>query len=63
MHSVHQLAIETISTVHSTDFKSGEVEIGIVSMGDDEPEKTRGLWRVMSDEEAEQHLIAYGEKD
>lgn len=58
-----QLAIETISTVHSTDFKAGEVEIGLVSLSDDEPEKTRGNWRVMSDDEVEEHLVAYGEKD
>lgn len=61
--TVLQLAIETISTVHSTDFKAGEVEIGLVSLSDDEPEKSRGLWRVMSDEEVDKHLVAYGEKD
>jgi len=60
---VIELAIETMSTVHSTDFKPGEVEIGIVSSGDGEPEKTRGLWRVLPDDEVEKHLVAYGEKD
>ncbi|KAF8306248.1 20S proteasome subunit [Clavulina sp. PMI_390] len=60
---VIELAIETISTVHSTDFKAGEVEIGLVSVSEDEPEKSRGSWRVMSDDEVEQHLVAYGEKD
>jgi 20S proteasome subunit alpha 1 len=58
-----QLAIETISTVHSTDYKVGEVEIGIVSLSDDEPLDLRGKWRIISDEEVEKHLIAYGEKD
>jgi 20S proteasome subunit alpha 1 len=57
------MAIETISTVHSTDFKAGEVEIGIVSTSEDEDPKSRGLWRVMDDAEIERHLIAYGEKD
>lgn len=58
-----QIAIECISTVLQTDFKSGEVEIGIVSESEDEPEKTRGLWRVFPESEVEQHLLAYGEKD
>jgi len=60
---VIEMAIETISTVHSTDFKAGEVEIGIVSESEDEPEKTRGKWRVMDTAEVERHLLAYGEKD
>jgi len=62
-NQVIELAIETISTVHSTDFKPGEVEIGIVSDSEEESAKTRGLWRVLSDEEVEKHLILYGEKD
>lgn len=57
------MAIEAISTVHSTDFKAGEVEIGIVSSAADEDEKTRGLWRVMKADEVERWLLAYGEKD
>jgi 20S proteasome subunit alpha 1 len=60
---VIEMAIEAISTVHSTDFKPGEVEIGITSIGENEPVETRGLWRVMSEEEVEKHLVAYGEKD
>ena len=47
----------------STDFKSGEVEIGIVSESPDEPEKTRGKWRTFDLEEVEHHLLAYAEKD
>jgi len=62
-NEVIEIAIECISTVLQTDFKSGEVEIGIVSESEDEPEKTRGLWRVFTDSEVEQHLLAYGEKD
>jgi len=60
---VIDMAIEAISTVHATDFKAGEVEIGIVSSSSDEDEKTRGQWRVMQTEEVEKWLLAYGEKD
>ncbi|KAG8929432.1 Proteasome subunit YC7alpha/Y8 (protease yscE subunit 7) [Tulasnella sp. 419] len=60
---VIELAIETISTVLQTDFKPGELEIGIVSESEDEPEKSRGKWRVFSEQELEQHLLAYGERD
>ena len=58
-----QMAIEAISTVHATDYKPGEVEIGIVSDAEDEDPKTRGQWRVMGVEEVEKHLLAYAEKD
>jgi 20S proteasome subunit alpha 1 len=58
-----QLAIEALSTVHATDFKADEVEMGIVSTSDDEDEKTRGLWRTLSEEELDEHLSAYVEKD
>ena len=57
------MAIEAISTVHATDFKADEVEIAIVSEGDDEDSKTRGRWRVMDEAEIERHLLAYAEKD
>ena len=57
------MAIEAISTVHATDFKPGEVEIGIVSDSDEEPIKTRGQWRVLPEDEVEKHLLAYAEKD
>jgi len=49
--------------VHGTDYKAGEIEIGIVSDGEGEGEKTRGMWRVMDVEEVERHLLAYAEKD
>jgi 20S proteasome subunit alpha 1 len=57
------MAIEAISTVHATDFKPGEVEVGIVSEGEGEDLKTRGQWRVMDESEVEKHLLAYAEKD
>jgi len=60
---VVEMAIEAISTVHATDFKAGEVEIGIVSTSDDEDVKTRGQWRVLPEAEVEKHLLAYAEKD
>jgi 20S proteasome subunit alpha 1 len=57
------MAIEAISVVHATDFKPGEIEIGIVSDSPDENPKTKGKWRVMSETEVEKHLLAYAEKD
>lgn len=57
------MAIEAISTVHATDFKPDEVEIGIVSDGEEEDPKSRGQWRVMDVAEVERHLLAYAEKD
>ncbi|KAF8629593.1 hypothetical protein AX15_003339 [Amanita polypyramis BW_CC] len=62
-NEVIEMAIETMSTVHSTDYKPGEIEIGIVSTSPDEDVKTRGFWRVMAESEIEQHLLAYAEKD
>jgi len=52
-----------MSTVHATDYKPGEMEIGIVSTADEENPKTRGQWRVLSEAEVEHHLLAYAEKD
>ncbi|KAI0693490.1 20S proteasome subunit [Cytidiella melzeri] len=60
---VIEMAIEAISVVHATDFKPGEVEIGIVSNGEEEDVKTRGQWRVLPEDEVEKHLLAYAEKD
>jgi len=57
------MAIEAMSTVHATDYKPGEIEIGIVSNSPEEGEKTKGLWRVMDEAEIEKHLLAYAEKD
>lgn len=52
-----------MSTVHATDYKAGEIEIGIVSTAQDEDLKTRGEWRVMDEAEVERYLLAYAEKD
>ncbi|KAF8911256.1 nucleophile aminohydrolase [Mucidula mucida] len=60
---VIEMAIEAMSTVHATDYKPGEIEIGIVSDAEEEPEKTKGKWRVMGEAEIEEHLLAYAEKD
>ncbi|KAF9485366.1 20S proteasome subunit [Pholiota conissans] len=60
---VIEMAIEVMSTVHATDYKPGEIEIGIVSNSPEENEKTRGKWRVMGEAEIEEHLLAYAEKD
>jgi 20S proteasome subunit alpha 1 len=57
------MAIEAMATVHATDYKPDEVEIGIVSAADEESPKLRGRWRVMSVAEVEEHLLAYAEKD
>lgn len=57
------MAVEIMSTVHATDYKPGEIEIGIVSDSAEEDSKTRGKWRVMGEAEIEQHLLAYAEKD
>lgn len=62
-HGDCQIAIEAMSTVHATDYKPGEIEIGIVSTAEEESPKTGGLWRVLSEEEVEDHLLAYAEKD
>ncbi|KAG1729073.1 20S proteasome subunit [Suillus paluster] len=60
---VIEIAIEAMSTVHATDYKAGEIEIGIVSTAEEEDPKTRGEWRVMDETEVERYLLAYAEKD
>ncbi len=52
-----------MSTVHATDYKAGEIEIGIVSTSEEEDENVRGQWRVMGEAEIEEHLMAYAERD
>ncbi|KAI6126967.1 20S proteasome subunit [Pisolithus sp. B1] len=54
---------EVMSTLHETDGKLEEVEIGIVSASEGENPKTRGFWRVTSVAEVEHHLSACAEKD
>ncbi|KAL1700391.1 nucleophile aminohydrolase [Schizophyllum commune] len=57
--AVLEMAIEAMSTVHATDYKPGEIEIGICSTADGE----EGLWRVLDEAEVERHLLAYAERD
>jgi 20S proteasome subunit alpha 1 len=57
------MTVEIMSTVHATDYKPGEIEVGIVSTGEEESVKTRGKWRVMDETEIERHLLAYAERD
>lgn len=57
------MAIEAMSTVHGTDYKAGEIEIGIVSDSQDEDARSKGNWRVLSEDEVESYLLAYAEKD
>ncbi|KAL7411539.1 nucleophile aminohydrolase [Mrakia frigida] len=63
-----ELAVEALSTVLATDFKSGEIEIGISSTAEDEPMPKgtatgKGLWRQMDEEEKNEWLVKVGEKD
>lgn len=60
---VIEMAIEALSTVHATDYKPDQVEIGLVSTSSEEDIKTQGQWRVLSTAEVEKHLLAYAEKD
>ncbi len=60
-----QVAIECLSSVCSTDFKSSEIEIGISSTSPDETSKEGegGRFRQMSEEERGEWLVRVGEKD
>lgn len=57
--TVIEMAIEAMSTVHGTDYKPAEIEMGITSTADGE----EGAWRVMDEAEVERHLLAYAERD
>lgn len=66
--AVIELAIEALSSVCATDFKSGEIEIGICSSAEEEPvpegvAKGEGLFRQMGEEERGEWLVRVGEKD
>ncbi|BEJ12815.1 hypothetical protein CspHIS471_0212750 [Cutaneotrichosporon sp. HIS471] len=65
---VIELAIETLSNVCATDFKAGEIEIGITSTSPDEPGEGgklggTGRFRQMDEAERDEWLIRVGEKD
>jgi len=51
-----QLAITTLSTVLSADFKPSEIEVGVVS-------KAIPTFRILSEPEIDVHLVAIAEKD
>ena len=66
--AVIELAIEALSSVCATDFKAGEIEIGICSTAEEEPvpegvSKGEGLFRQMGEEERGEWLVRVGEKD
>lgn len=59
-----ELAISTLSTVLSMDFKKGEVEIGIVGGPDPHKKGSRtNEFRALTEEEIEERLQSIAEKD
>lgn len=55
-NEVIQLAISCLSTVLAVDFKTSEIEIGVVS-------KSNPTFRTLTEEEVDVHLTAISEKD
>ncbi|CED85449.1 20s proteasome subunit [Phaffia rhodozyma] len=64
-----ELAIETLSTILATDFKSSEIEIGLSSSDPVDKDLYTGtatgvgLWRVMTEGEVGEWLVRVGERD
>ena len=59
-----ELAISTLSTVLSMDFKKGEIEIGIVGGPDPHKKGSRtNEFRALTEEEIEERLQSIAEKD
>eukprot|EP00884_Botryococcus_braunii_P001385 jgi/Botrbrau1/11247/Bobra.0038s0019.1 len=51
-----QTAIAALQSILSEDFKAKEIEVGVVSASDP-------FFRILPDEEVEEHLIAISERD
>lgn len=61
---VVELAITTLSTVLSVDFKKGEIEIGIVGgPREDGKEGTQREFRTLTEDQIDERLQAISEKD
>jgi 20S proteasome subunit alpha 1 len=56
LEEVVELALQSLSTVLATDLKAGEVEVGVVSKGDNK-------FRKLTNAEIDEYLQKLGEKD
>jgi 20S proteasome subunit alpha 1 len=57
-----QTAIEALQQVLGEDLKAGDVEVGVVA-GPSTAQRQDGVFRVMKEDEVEEHLVAISEKD